>query len=811
MKRALSLVLALCMVFTLAGTAFAADYGTKDSSEGASKNITISFTATGSNETVSAITKTATRLSGAVDSGVWAYTVTAADINAINANKPAPTDTTKEFDKWYVSGKTAELAAGDVLYSDITLAAQWKDKTETPPEKFDVTFQYADNTTADKVVSVEKGQKVAKPADPTRQGFKFLGWYNGDTKFDFSTPITGAVTLTAKWEADPKPNPKSFDVTFKYDDGTTADKVVSVEEGKTVTAPTDPTRKGHKFLGWFNGNTKFDFNTAITGAVTLTAKWEAIKYTVTFMSNGKVYTTATVDYETTVSKPSNPSAPSGKVFAGWTEDQAADENSTKYDFSSKVTSDLTLYAIWKQDKISESIDTLKDPDKASPEELKDALDEIQSVDNESIKDSQLEELIKKEDAIADKLGIKVDKTPSVSNDVPAEAKAAAKGIKPEGLALSADPKSTVALKVDKAPDAPATPEEATNVIESLLPSDQKIVVPENAKEPVAIDISITVDGKTTELKAPLKLTIPLPAGFARGKTLIIHQASTGTEVIEPSYNSNNEAVIIVRSLSPFVFVEGTIEAKDSNDPSPNPDNGNNNGWITRPTGGGSHSGQSSGGSGGGKGKSSIAKTTLNTILGMNKAVVTTPASKPVTSAEATKAVNAAISTASAKNSKTAEVRFVNATVIPAQVLANIAATAKKSGMNAIIHADTLVNGVVVTRLYIDPAQYKLTGDLQLSAVIDPKDIKAKFDKYFSSNVQIVSLSQEGSLGMEVSVAAKINTTGMNVKNLKFYSYDAKTNKYQPITMTNCFIDNVGYLHFTTTTGGNIVISGTALA
>lgn len=808
MKRALSLVLALCMVFTLAGTAFAADFGTKDSNNASAKSITITYDADGgsavANKTVTANGWLDSNQNVVTNDGKWSpfYTLTATEL-------PTPTKTGFTFDGWYEGSTKAEV--GGRIFSNVTFKAKW---TAVAATKFDVTFKYDDGTTADTIISVEKGKTVTEPTAPTRQGFKFLGWYNGDTKFDFSTPITGAVTLTAKWEADPKPNPKSFDVTFKYDDGTTADKVVSVEEGKTVTAPTDPTRKGYKFLGWFNGDTKFDFNTAITDAVTLTAKWETIKYTVTFMSNGKVHATATVDYETTVSKPSNPSAPSGKVFAGWTEDQAADENSTKYDFSSKVTSDLTLYAIWKQDKISESIDTLKDPDKASPEELKDALDEIQSVDNENIKDSQLEELIKKEDAIAGKLGIQVKKTPSVSKDVPDDAKDVANGIKPEGLALSADPKSTVALKVDKAPDAPATPEEATNVIESILPSDQKIVVPENAQPPVAIDISITVDGQTTELKAPLKLTIPLPAGFARGKTLIIHQASTGTEVIEPSYNSNDEAVIIVRSLSPFVFVEGTIEAKDSGTPvdPDRPDNGSNTpGWITRPTGGGSHSGQSSGGSGGGKGKSSIAKTTLNTILGMNKSVVTTPASKPVTSAEATKAVNAAISTASAKNSKTAEVRFVNATVIPAQVLANIAATAKKSGMNAIIHADTLVNGVVVTRLYIDPAQYKLTGDLQLSAVIDPKDIKAKFDKYFSSNVQIVSLSQEGSLGMEVSVAAKINTTGMNVKNLKFYSYDAKTNKYQPITMTNCFIDNVGYLHFTTTTGGNIVISDTALA
>ena len=48
--------------------------------------------------------------------------------------------------------------------------------------------------------NVNSGNKINKPNDPTRDGYKFLGWYNGDVLFDFETIINSNITLTAKWE-----------------------------------------------------------------------------------------------------------------------------------------------------------------------------------------------------------------------------------------------------------------------------------------------------------------------------------------------------------------------------------------------------------------------------------------------------------------------------------------------------------------------------------------------------------------------------------------------------------------------------------
>ena len=62
-------------------------------------------------------------------------------------------------------------------------------------------------------------------------------------------------------------------VTFKVDASAVDTK--TVESGKTVTAPADPSQSGKKFVGWYtDGNVKFDFTTPITGDLTLNAKFE---------------------------------------------------------------------------------------------------------------------------------------------------------------------------------------------------------------------------------------------------------------------------------------------------------------------------------------------------------------------------------------------------------------------------------------------------------------------------------------------------------------------------------------------------------
>ena len=115
---------------------------------------------------------------------------------------------------------------------------------------------------------------------------------------------------------------------------------------KVVVA--DPIKVGYTFIGWYSDSSftnVFDIATmTVRGDMTLYAKWEINKYTVTFNTNGgTVIASQKVDYLGVVSEPSIP-VYQGKVFEGWYIDANL---TTPYDFQSQVSEDITLYAKWR--------------------------------------------------------------------------------------------------------------------------------------------------------------------------------------------------------------------------------------------------------------------------------------------------------------------------------------------------------------------------------------------------------------------------------------------------------------------------------
>ena len=129
-------------------------------------------------------------------------------------------------------------------------------------------------------------------------------------------------------------------VTFKneFADDTTQ----TVEDGQTVTKPTDPEKDGYRFIGWCTDEartTAYNFSSKVTANITLYAKWVRL-WTVTFDNNGTT-TTVTVDDNTTVNEPKEP-ARDGYRFDGW----FTDSSDTAYVFTTPVTADVTLHAKW---------------------------------------------------------------------------------------------------------------------------------------------------------------------------------------------------------------------------------------------------------------------------------------------------------------------------------------------------------------------------------------------------------------------------------------------------------------------------------
>ena len=75
---------------------------------------------------------------------------------------------------------------------------------------------------------------------------------------------------------------------------------------------------------------------------------------------------------------------------------------------------------------------------------------------------------------------------------------------------------------------------------------------------------------------------------------------------------------------------------------------------------------------------------------------------------------------------------------------------------------------------------------------------------------MISLSQQGDFGTAVEISAKIDSK-LNTKTLQFFAYDKATNRYTQITAPNYWVDQNGYVHFTTTLAGDVVISDKPLA
>ena len=107
----------------------------------------------------------------------------------------------------------------------------------------------------------------------------------------------------------------AYTVTFQSKGGS---EVASQIRANTPAAqPDNPTKEGHTFIGWYKGEEKWNFADAVTEALTLTAKWTANRYTITFdTAGGSEVAPITQDYGTTITAPAAPTR-TGYTFAGW--------------------------------------------------------------------------------------------------------------------------------------------------------------------------------------------------------------------------------------------------------------------------------------------------------------------------------------------------------------------------------------------------------------------------------------------------------------------------------------------------------------
>lgn len=136
-----------------------------------------------------------------------------------------------------------------------------------------------------------------------------------------------------------------LEATFNPDNGDpTVTKFIDNDKNSKFTELVpEPIKENYTFAGWYNGDKKFDFTTVPTGDVTLTAKWTANDYYVSFFTeHGDPPTSQNVKYNGTATDPGKLTA-DGYTFNGW----YADEDRTiEFDFNTQITHDTKVYAKW---------------------------------------------------------------------------------------------------------------------------------------------------------------------------------------------------------------------------------------------------------------------------------------------------------------------------------------------------------------------------------------------------------------------------------------------------------------------------------
>jgi uncharacterized repeat protein (TIGR02543 family) len=142
-----------------------------------------------------------------VNNGSGSGNYEAGTVVNITANAPPPGQV---FDQW--TGSTSGVADVNSASTTFTMGSENASVTATyknlPVLTHTVTFDPA-NGSSTWTVTVQDGQTVSKPGDPSKNGYAFQGWYNGSAAFDFNAAITSDLTLTAKWEQNVVPQPSS--------------------------------------------------------------------------------------------------------------------------------------------------------------------------------------------------------------------------------------------------------------------------------------------------------------------------------------------------------------------------------------------------------------------------------------------------------------------------------------------------------------------------------------------------------------------------------------------------------------------------
>lgn len=220
-------------------------------------------------------------------------------IETVSELPDPPTKTGYTFTGWYTDPECNNKYTEDKVIGNITLYAGFRANTYTivfnantgsgSMSNQSMTYDTAANLTANTF---------------TKDKYTFKGWAtsaggsveyaDGQSVKNLTATDGATINLYAVWELN------SYTVSFVVDGETTS--TINVNIDASATLPEEPSKEGYNFVGWFYEDGTQYTNQAITADTVLTAKFEIIKCTVTFIVDGEVYARYECDYGTNLSE-----------------------------------------------------------------------------------------------------------------------------------------------------------------------------------------------------------------------------------------------------------------------------------------------------------------------------------------------------------------------------------------------------------------------------------------------------------------------------------------------------------------------------
>ena len=288
------------------------------------------------------VTNGGTIIGGAFTGPVWNNgIISGGQFTGSVVNRGTITNGTFDGEVTNESGRSFGTISGGIFNGKVTNKNDISDSPEETSAKISggtfnggvmgactVTFQSEGGSEV--ASQIRANAPAAQPDNPTKEGYTFIGWYNGEEKWNFADAVATDLTLTAKWQVN------QYTITFDTAGGSEVAPITQ-DYGTTITAPANPTKTGYTFAGW----DKTIPTTMPAGNMTITAQWQINQYTITFdTAGGSEVAPITQDYGTTITAPANP-AKTGYTFAGW----------NKTIPTTMPAGDMTITARWTENRV----------------------------------------------------------------------------------------------------------------------------------------------------------------------------------------------------------------------------------------------------------------------------------------------------------------------------------------------------------------------------------------------------------------------------------------------------------------------------